>query len=179
MKICKECKIEKDFNYFLKRKGPKDGYNYLCKDCVKNYRKEYNKINKEKINKQSIEYYLKNKKQLLIKQHKYENNKRKTNIQYKLGCMLRSRLRSALKNNQKVGSAVKDLGCSISELKEYLENKFKEGMTWNNQGEWHIDHIKPLSSFDLTDRKQLLEACHYTNLQPLWATENLQKANKL
>lgn len=82
-----------------------------------------------------------------------------------------------LKNNQKTGSAVSDLGCSVSDFKQYLESKFQLGMNWENYGTfgWHIDHIKPLSSFDLTNRLQFLEACHFTNLQPLWASENRQK----
>lgn len=73
------------------------------------------------------------------------------------------------------GSAVRDLGCSIPEFKTYIENKFVDGMSWDNHGEWHLDHIKPLASFDLTDRSQLLIACHYTNYQPLWAIDNLKK----
>jgi len=96
-------------------------------------------------------------------------------------CNLRSRLNSALKNNQKVGSAVNDLGCSIEFLKKHLEKQFKEGMNWNNYGlyGWHIDHIKPLDCFDLSDREELLKACHYTNLQPLWAEDNLSKGSKV
>ena len=108
------------------------------------------------------------------------NNYIKTNIQYKLSCRLRTRLYCALQGNFKNGSAVKDLGCSIDELKTHLESKFQLGMTWDNwsfEG-WHIDHIKPLASFDLTDRKQLLLACHYTNLQPLWAIDNLSKGDR-
>ena len=73
------------------------------------------------------------------------------------------------------------MGCTISELKSYLESKFQPEMTWDNWAldGWHIDHIKPLVSFDLTDRNQLLESCHYTNLQPLWATDNLIKSDKI
>lgn len=92
---------------------------------------------------------------------------------------LRSRLRTALLHNYKSGSAIGDLGCSIAELEAHLERQFKPGMTWANYGEWHIDHIKPLAKFDLTDRVQLLAACHYSNLQPLWAIENLSKGDSL
>ena len=83
----------------------------------------------------------------------------------------------AIKTNAKAGSAVRDLGCTIPELKAHLEAQFQPGMTWDNWSlkGWHIDHIKPLTSFDLTNREQFLQACHYTNLQPLWASENLSK----
>jgi hypothetical protein len=119
------------------------------------------------------------KRQSYIKQYNktYSINRRKKDPIYKLGLALRSRLNNAIRNNQKKGSAVRDLGCSIAELKQHLESLFQPGMTWENwtfKG-WHIDHIIPLSAFDLTDREQLLKACHYTNLQPLWAKDNLSK----
>lgn len=90
---------------------------------------------------------------------------------------LRNRMNQAIKNGQKAGSAVRDLGCSIEHLRGYLAGQFETGMSWDNWSRdgWHIDHIKPLSSFDLTDPKQFRQAAHYTNLQPLWATENLRK----
>ena len=83
----------------------------------------------------------------------------------------------AIKSNQKAGSAVRDLGCSIKEFKACIESKFQHGMTWDNHGfhGWHLDHIIPLSKFDLTDREEFLKACHYTNIQPLWAYDNLSK----
>ena len=113
-------------------------------------------------------------------QKKVYREKWKTDIQYRLSNRLRKRLHNILNNDQKSGSAVKDLGCTIDELKIYLESKFQPGMTWDNWtiDGWHIDHIKPLASFDLSDRKQLLEACHYTNLQPLWAKDNLEKGDR-
>jgi hypothetical protein len=98
---------------------------------------------------------------------------------FKLRKNLRERLRNALLGRARKGSAVGDLGCSIQELKIHLEKLFLSGMSWENYGEWHIDHIKPLSSYNLTVREQLLDACHYTNLQPLWATDNLRKSDKL
>lgn len=104
-------------------------------------------------------------------------------IHIKLANNLRTRLRRAIKDNWKTGSAVRDLGCTIDFLKIYLESLFLPGMTWENHGlgkdKWHIDHILPLDSFDLTDRKQFLQACHYTNLQPMWSIDNLRKSNKI
>jgi hypothetical protein len=101
---------------------------------------------------------------------------------FKMACVLRSRIRCALR----VVSAIKLadtetlIGCSITQLKQHLELLFKPGMTWGNHGNkgWHIDHIKPCVSFDLTDKKQQMECFHFTNLQPLWAKENLLKAEK-
>ena len=133
--------------------------------------KAYRKANKDR----DKAYRVANRNKINARHHR----KYKTDIQYKLRILLRSRLFFALKGERKSGSAVKDLGCSIPELRTYLEFKFQSGMTWDNQGEWHIDHIKPLASFDLTDRKQLLLACHYTNLQPLWAIDNLSKGDKI
>jgi hypothetical protein len=71
------------------------------------------------------------------------------------------------------------IGCSPEFLKEYLENQFAEGMSWDNHGQysWHIDHIIPLSSAK-TD-EEIYKLCHYTNLQPLWAEDNLRKSNKI
>ena len=160
-------------DYNKSNKDKQKAWREVNKEKIKIRDKAYRKANKDKIkaynesNRDKINYYKK--------------NRFKTDIQYKLSCNLRNRLNSALKINQKAGSAMKDLGCSIEELKSYLESKFQPGMTWDNWSldGWHIDHIKPLASFDLTDRKQLLEACHYTNLQPLWAKDNLSKSDKL
>ena len=82
----------------------------------------------------------------------------------------------ALKSRAKSGSAVRDLGCSVQELMIYLASGFSDGMTWGNYGTlWHIDHVKPLASFDLASGEQVRTACHYTNLQPLLVEDNLRK----
>ena len=176
-----------------KLKEQKKAYNERNKEKIIEYKKDWRKSNRERLLVKSKIYYETNKETLKIKYKNYRSSqeikqkrndklrlKRKNDIQYKLKCILRKRLKTALSHNFKKGSAVNDLGCTISELKIYLENKFQPGMTWENYGQfgWHIDHIKPLSSFDLTDRKQLLEACHYTNLQPLWWQDNLSKSDK-
>lgn len=100
-------------------------------------------------------------------------------IQYRLRLSLRTRLNMAIKRGYRAGSAVRDLGCSIPEFRSYIEAQFEPGMSWENWGEWELDHIKPLSSFDLTDRAQFLEACHYENYQPLWRADNLAKRDNL
>ena len=158
----------------------KENYKY-----DKHKRKAYYEANKDKPSNKTDKdkrkaYYEANKDKIRILKKDYRK-KNKNNIKFKLPSILRRRLRCALKGNYKTGSAVKDLGCSIDELKSYLESKFLSGMSWDNYGfyGWHIDHIKPLASFDLTDRKQFLEACHYKNLQPLWAKDNLIKGDKL
>ena len=144
-------------------------------------------LNKDKIEQYNLEHRELRAKQKKVYRRKRrkedqarQNKRRKTDIQYRLRCQLRTRLNNALCGKYKAGSAVRDLGCSIEELKVYLESKFKPGMTWKNWSPtgWHIDHIKALSKFNLTDRKQLLEAFNYRNLQPLWASENHRKGNK-
>ena len=89
----------------------------------------------------------------------------------------------AIKKGVKVGSAVRDLGCSVQELKMYLEGLFRAGMTWETwgrgAGKWHIDHVKPLASFDLSDPAQAAAAVHFSNLQPLWEKENLAKGSRV
>ena len=96
----------------------------------------------------------------------------------KISNLLRCRLYQAMRYEKKSVSAVKDLGITIPEFKKYLESLFAEGMSWENIGKWHIDHIRPLSSFDLSKREEQLLACNYKNLQPLWAKDNLIKSNK-
>ena len=98
----------------------------------------------------------------------------------RLARALRGRIRDALAGKFRAGSPVRDLGCTLDELVAHIEAQWTEGMSWDTYGQrgWHIDHIKPLASFDLTDRGQFLEAAHYTNLQPLWAIDNLKKGHK-
>jgi hypothetical protein len=103
----------------------------------------------------------------------------KTDPEYKLKCALRHRLNMAMKGNAKRGSAVRDLGCSIAELKARLERMFTPEMSWENYGTyWQVDHMIPLSAYDLTDRYQLLEAVHYSNLQPLSIADNHAKGSR-
>ena len=100
-------------------------------------------------------------------------------VQYKLMVTQRSRLWHALKGRgAKSSRTIILIGCSIEHLRQHLEAQFTDGMTWDNHGQWHIDHIKPCASFDLTDAEQQHECFNYTNLQPLWAVDNLTKGAK-
>ena len=110
-------------------------------------------------------------------QSKYHFKKKMQNPQHKLRHNLRSRLRKTIKGSKHGLSPVRHLGCGVSELRLYLESKWLPDMSWENYGlhGWHIDHIRPLSSFNLTIAEDFRMACHYTNLQPLWARDNLSK----
>jgi len=122
-------------------------------------------------------------------QNTYIKNRIKTDKNFRLRCSLSSSLNSILKlrGYSKSEPTLKLIGCSIEFLKSYLASKFTPGMTWNNRGtgangrgmqEWHIDHIIPCSSFDLSKPSEQSKCFHCTNLQPLWAKDNLAKSNK-
>ena len=134
-------------------------------------------LNKESLLAQSKEYKKSDKYRRYAKQYMAQ---RLQDPSLKLAHNLRCRIRRAVVQISKSKSASMKalLGCSIDELRVHLESLFKEGMSWDNYGEWHIDHIKPVSSFDLSDYEQQRQCFHYTNIQPLWAIENLVKSDK-
>lgn len=135
--------------------------------CSAHYKKQYYNQNKEKESKSRSDYN----KAHPEKMAERKRNREKVDICYKLANRLRTRLNEAIKQ----GGAIRNLGCSVEDLKKHLEIQFEPGMNWNNHTNygWHIDHIKPLVNFDLTKEDQLKEACHYSNLRPLWWDKNL------
>jgi len=109
----------------------------------------------------------------------YYKNVLSKNINYKIEQSLRSRMFKCLKGEYKSKNFILSFGCSIEEFKQHLERQFTFGMNWKNWGYgWHIDHIKPVSKFDLTEVEEQKKCFYYTNLQPLWAIENIKKGNK-
>jgi len=150
----------------------------LNKDLYLGRNNEWRKNNKDKYIEGKRKEYLKNKEKYSEYRKIYQKKKLKEDSYFKFKHLLRARLRIAIKNKYKNGSAVRDLGCSGEEAYNYIESLFTEGMNWDNYGLWHIDHIKPLSSFNLEDKEQFLKAVNYNNLQPLWAEDNLKKHDR-
>ena len=151
------------------------------KNRLKVYHDQYYLNNKEKENKRSSEYFKKNRTTVMLQRKEHNKIRYHSDVNYKLKHNLRRRILKAIKVNggEKTKSTMDLIGCSVDFLKTYLEAKFLPGMTWDNHGEWHIDHIWPCSIFDLSDYQEQKFCFHYTNLQPLWAKDNLLKGNKL
>jgi hypothetical protein len=189
-KICSKCKEEKEVCEFYNNKSTYDGKRPECKLCSNKQSILYNKKNKDKVDKIKQKYVdnnkekvKKSKKNWFNKNPNYQNewyyNKSKTDDLFKLKKNMRSRLGLFLnvKKITKKNKTFEIIGCSPEFLKEYIENLFIDGMSWENRNQWHIDHIIPLSS--AKTEKQMYKLCHYTNLQPLWVEDNLKKSNKI
>ena len=197
MKSCSKCKELKPLTEFSKDKNKTSGYNSQCKTCIK----EYYKANVDKIKEQKKEYYkanvdkfkqynknnadkLKEQKKQYNKANRDTINKQRTlrrnqDPLFKLKENTRSRIRQSIKNNgyTKQSRTYKILGCSYEQFKSHIEKQFTEGMNWDNHGEWHLDHIIPIS-LGLTE-EEIIALNHYTNFQPLWAEDNIQKSNNI
>ena len=181
-----------------KRKG-QNHWNYKDgrtnnKEHQKEYHKQYYSENKKRVQSNAHLMYLKNKEQIIEKTKEYAKKHRteinewskiyrdkrfKNDIGFKLLYRLRSRIWEALKLNKKSVNTIQLIGCTIEQLKQHLERKFTEGMSWSNYGEWHVDHIRPCALFDLSQPDQQKICFNYTNLQPLWAIDNLSKGAKI
>jgi len=227
MKTCSKCKIEKDYLFFNKDKGKKDGFHSKCRSCekkykqdnkekirekrkeyqkankeyLKEYKKEWNQSNKENIkkynkeyrqaNKQKIKKYNKDNKENIKKRlkewreanrenlAKYQKERRQSEPLFKMKCNLRKRTYLAFKNKgySKNTKTQEILGVDWETTKKHIERQFTKGMSWGNYGQWHIDHIIPLASANTEEK--ILQLCHYSNLQPLWAGENFSKGDKI
>lgn len=161
------------------------------KEKTYKWSKKYKENNKDKVRATNKKYRENNVNKIRASDKKYrqrpdvkeKTNKRlkqryRTDINFRLANNLRCRLRSALSGKNKSASTLALLGCSVDHLKKHLEKQFQPGMTWKNKNDWHIDHIIPCASFDLCDPIQQQQCFHYSNLQPLWAAENLSKNDK-
>jgi hypothetical protein len=146
---------------------------------TKEFRKKYYYADLEKSRLYLKEWRLKNLKKRRSQQNSRNRFLRKTDPLFLLKCRIRCRTSLYFKRKQlnKNSDTAAMIGCSWEFLQEHIEQQFVVGMNWGNRSSWHIDHIVPLASAETEER--LIELCHYTNLQPLWAQDNLSKGSKV
>jgi len=209
MKFCKKCELQKPVSDFHKDKSKHDGLVSFCKECKSIYRKGYYQQDPDKFRAYSTNWVKENSEQHKaiakksrqdnIEHHKqkrkerywldpesakiynrnYARERAKKDPVYRLTLRCRKRIWAAIKEGgyTKKSKSFEMIGCSAKELMSFLEPKMTKGMTWENYGEWHIDHIIPLASAKTIEDVERL--CHYSNLQPLWASENISKGARI
>ena len=188
-KVCSDCKEPKGFSNFSPQNGGKFGIHSICKSCMNKRQKKSYRIDIEKSRKLKIEY---NKRWKLKNREKYLLLKRQYNISehlrrygkdlnYTMKERLRALTRQSLKGNSKSNTTFYLLGCDNENFVNHIKLKMTPDMSWEKimSGEIHIDHIRPCASFDLSNPAQQRECFHYTNLQPLWAADNIEKSDNL
>jgi len=171
------------------------------RELVNEFQRQYVERNKDKVKQRKKEYYIRNRDKIIAKRQaiseqtkqtmelyriknvdkirEYNRKRYKSSPQVRISKTIRSRIQDALKREHKSSRTEKLLGISFKEFKTYIEIMFKPNMSWDNYGEWEIDHIKPISSFDLTNPKEQFKAFNYKNTQPLWLSENRRKSAKI
>lgn len=182
-KICKTCKQNLPITEFRKRKKW-NSYECHCNQCLLAKRRDYAKQeyerNRQRRLDQKKEYWAKNKSKISPKRTIYMRERLQNDIEFRLCHNMRGRLSHAVKQGQKSAGTAELVGCDLKSLRKHLESKFTPQMNWDNYGSyWHIDHIRPCASFDLTDPEQQRICFHWTNLQPLEAKENIRKGARL
>ena len=152
------------------------------KDSLKEKSKKYREENKKVLTERKKNYYEKNKEKENFRKNEWHKKRLKEDSLYKLKCSIRQLISQSIRNSgyRKHQLRLKKseiiLGCNSELFKKYIEDKFLEGMNWDNHGEWHLDHIKPVSWAN--DVEEILSLNHYTNFQPKWAFDNLSKGNR-
>lgn len=199
MKQCTKCQQIKEFDQFRKQSSSKDGLTRWCKSCFKEYEQTDAYKQSQKSYKSSDSHRQADRKRKksprslelsrnLKKTEKYKNQTRirysqryKEDVFFRIKKTLRNRTNDALNQNQfyKTSKLSQYLGCTVEQLKQYLEDRFLPDMSWDNYGfgqdKWNIDHIVPLSSAKTPE--DLYKLCHFSNLQPLWQPDNLKKSD--
>jgi len=198
IKECSKCHTRKSFSEFVSDPNKSLGITSDCKTCRNKRGKKYRLAHPEKIKSyrkppehwrqwrkdnpgKNAEYVKRWREKNPEKVNEIARNRRKNSMHHRIKSNLRGRLNDALKRHTtKKGRPVAELlGCTIQEFKEHLESKFQQGMSWDNYGrgmdKWHIDHITPCNQFDLSKPEDQAKCFHYSNMQPLWAIDNLKK----
>jgi hypothetical protein len=192
MKICTKCKFEKNKNDFSIRNGK---LRSICKSCRSIQEKNRYNVNKEEIllkrkvlydtnpqkdNARSKAYRESNKEKMRVYFRNYIKNRRKNDIVFKFKNNISRAIHRNLtegKQGNKTENIFKSIGYDLNELKNHIESQFDSKMNWDNYGKWHVDHIKPVCSYNfssITDEK-FKECWSLKNLRPLWANDNHKK----
>lgn len=187
-KVCSKCKVDKELCEFQIDTSKKSGYKSNCKNCCSVQQKIYKKNNSVLISIKRKKYYEDNKEKEKKLQKLYRDTRKEKLLEkqkekyqsdplYKMKVNVRRRINKFLKKNNEKSFEI--IGCTPEQLKTHIENQFYDGMSWENYGKygWHIDHRIPLSIGKTYE--EIRNLCHYTNLQPLWAEDNLKKSNKI
>ena len=193
-KYCFKCNCNKPYSEFsaLLNGTVNDGLQSICKSCRKiidssdehkSYQHKYTQQNKSALTEYRKQYYSipENKKRKSENNKYHFNRKYKTDPLFKLTSTFGNLLYQSIKSNKNNITWSQIVGYTVHELKEHLEQQFKPGMSWDNYGDWHIDHIRPISSFNIQSIHDLefKECWSLKNLQPLWATDNMRKSNHI
>ena len=193
MKICRCCKVDKPLSDYHNVKTMADGVHHTCKECRKRQSRCHYLKHRDRIIVKMSEYSKDNKEQELIRKRRYyreDKNGMKNKIKedrrkkyasdplFRLTDLTRCAIRRAFADTKIIKSARSSdlLGADKIVIRAWLESQFEAGMTWANQGLWHIDHIVPLAS--ASNGSDIVKLCHYTNLQPLWGEDNRKKKAK-
>jgi hypothetical protein len=171
---CKHCNETKHHSLFASKGGKQKPYQ--CKACRNKIDFDKKNLDRDAYNKKKRETYQKHKDTINETRRKNLQKRRNEDPKYRAMMALHCRLYMAVK--EKTGKTMELTGCSKEELTTHLESKFTEGMTWENYGKWHIDHIRPCASFNLEEPEEQKKCFHWTNLQPLWALDNIRKGAK-
>lgn len=179
--VCRASQYSRDFDKVSKRQKIR-----RSKPEVKEKNKKtgqiYRQKNKTKESKRKAKWVANNRERHNNNYNSWSKKKYDTDLNFKLTKILRSRLTSALKGEQKAATTMELIGCTTEELWLHIESKFEPGMTRENNGNgegfWHLDHKIACANFDLSDPEQQKICFHYTNLQPLWCKDNLEKGAK-
>lgn len=194
---CKSCKNQSSKIYYLEnkdkvienvkvyRENNLDKVKYSMKknyeknrESLLEYKKEYHRKHKDKYQSMNKIYQIENKDRINFMKKEYISNKRKNDNLFKLKESISGLIRYSIKHRgyYKKSRTEEILGCTIEEFKNYLESLFLDSMSWENYGEWHLDHIIPVSWAEGED--EVIKLNNYKNFQPLWAKDNLSKGNR-
>lgn len=191
-KVCGTCKEEKLLTEYNKDKSHKDGLQSRCRNCKNAADKEYGAKNKQRINARSKAWREANPERVKekIKRWHKEHRERvrelsreswqRASKERKLAKRISGSIKLSLHGQTKSKAIFEKLGYTVEQLKEHISSQFKEGMSWDNHGEWHIDHITPQSwlPFDSIEDENFLKCWSLSNLQPLWAKDNISKQDR-